>query len=78
MHIGINNSIPSVSLIIGILEDEENKIRRLIDTGAVMNTSNLRFHMWVMSQCSKIVDDLLQCGKDTAYDIVHLLTALDL
>ena len=43
-----------------------------------MNTSKFDFHMWVMSQCLDIVDEFLQCGKDTAYDVVHLLAALDL
>ena len=78
MHIGINNSLPSVSLILGIREDEENKMRMLMDTGAAMNTGNIDFHMWVMSQCPDIVDEFLQCGKDTEYDVVHLLAALDL
>ena len=78
MPIGINNYPPSVSLILGIREDEENKMRMLVDTGAAMNTGNIDFHMWVMSQCPDIVDEFLQCGKDTEYDVVHLLAALDL
>ena len=53
-------------------------MRMLVDTGAAMNTSKFDFHMWVMSQCLDIVDEFLQCGKDTAYDVVHLLVALDL
>ena len=57
MPIGINNSLPSVSLILGTLADEKNKIRMLVDTGAAMNTGNLRFHMLVMSQCPDIVDE---------------------
>ena len=78
MPIGINNSLPSVSLILGIQEDEESKMRMLVDTGAAMNTGNLQYHLWVMSQCPDIVHEFLQCGKDTAYDVVHLLAALDL
>ena len=31
-----------------------------------------------MLQCREIVDDFLQCGKDIDYDVVHLLSALDL
>ena len=31
-----------------------------------------------MSQCPDIVDYVLQCGKDTVYDVVNLLAALDL
>ena len=53
-------------------------MRILVDTGIAMNTGNFDFHMWVMSQCPDIVDEFLQCGKDTAYDVVHLLAALDL
>ena len=34
MPIGINDSLPSVSLIFGILVDEENKMRMLVDTRA--------------------------------------------
>ena len=31
-----------------------------------------------MSQCPDIVEAYLQCGKDKNYDILHLLSALDL
>ena len=34
--------------------------------------------MWAMLQCPDIVDNFLRCGKDTAYDVVHLLATLDL
>ena len=78
MPIGINNSLHSVSLILGILEVEENKMSMLVDTGAAMNTGNFDFHMWVMLQCPDIVDGFWECGKDTTYDVVHLLTSLDL
>ena len=74
--IGINSSLPSINLMLGILEDEENKMRMLVDIGAVINIGNFDFHMWVMSQCPYIVDDFLQCGKDTDYDVVHLLAVL--
>ena len=78
MPIGIHNFLPSVSLILGSLEGEENKMRMLVDTGSAINTGNLRFHMWVMSQCPDIVDEFLQYGNDTLYDVVHLLVTLDL
>ena len=78
MPIGINNSLPSVSLILGSREEEENKMRMLVDTGAAMNTGNIDFHLWVMSQCPDIVDEFLQCGTNTEYDVVHLLAALDI
>ena len=45
MPIGINNSLPSVSLILSILEDEENKTRILVDTMAVTNTGNFDYHI---------------------------------
>ena len=78
MPIDINNSLPSISLILGILEAEEDKMRMLVDTGVTMNTGDYDFHIWVISQCPDIVDEFLQCGKDTAYDVVHLFTAFDL
>ena len=31
-----------------------------------------------MSQCPEMVKGHLQCGKDTAYDVVHVLRSLDL
>ena len=71
MYISINNSLPSINLHIDNPEDDENHIRILGDTGAVMNTGSLEYHLWVMSQCP-------ECGKNTSYDIFHLLTALDL
>ena len=40
MHITINCSLQSVNLQYGILEDDENGIRMLIDIGTVMNTDN--------------------------------------
>ena len=78
MPICISNCLPSVSLILGIQEEEKSKMRMLVDTGAAMNTDNLQYHLWVMSQCPDIVHGFLQCGKDTAYDVVHILAALDL
>ena len=77
MSIGINNSLSSVSLQLGIPEDDENRIRMLVDTGTAMNTGDFQYHMWVMYQCPDIVDTFLQCGKDPAYNVVHLAT-LDL
>jgi len=46
-----------MSLHLGMPEDNENKMPMLVDTGTAMNTGNLRFHMWVMSQCPNIVDE---------------------
>ena len=45
----INNSLPSICFHLGSVENEENKIRMLLDTGAAMNSGNLTYHLWVMS-----------------------------
>ena len=78
MPISINNSLPSVHLNVGLLVDEENKMRMLLDTSAAMNTGNLAYHQWVMSQCPSMVAEYLECGDGTEYDVVQLLAALDL
>ena len=70
MPISINNSLPSVCLHLGSVEDEENKMRMLLDTGAAMNSGNLTYHLWVMSQCLEMVGEFIQCGDDTGYDVV--------
>ena len=57
MPISINNSLPSMCLHLGILEDDENRMQMLVDTGAVMNTSDLKYHLWVMAQCPDIVEE---------------------
>ena len=48
MSININHSLPSVNQHIGNPENAENYIRVLVDTGAVINAGNLKYHMWVM------------------------------
>ena len=53
-------------------------MRMLVDTGAAMNTGNLAYHQWVMSQCPSMVAEYLECGDGTEYDVVQLLAALDL
>ena len=68
MHISINNSLPSVHLNIGLLVNEQNKIRMLVDTGAAMNAGNLDYHKWVMSQCPIMMAEY--CGAGTEYDVV--------
>ena len=54
------------------------RIRMFVDTGAVMNTGSLEYHLWVMSYGPGIVETYLRCGSDTAYDAVHLLASIDL
>lgn len=82
MLIGINNSLLSASLHLGIPEDNENRMRILVNTGTAMNTGNLQYHilqyhMWVMSYYPEIVDKFVQCVKDTAYDVMNLVVALN-
>ena len=78
MPISINNSLPSVTLHLGLLEDEENTMRMLVDTRAAMNSGNLAYHLWIMSECPKMVGEFIQCGGTSDYDVVKLLVALDL
>ena len=78
MSISINNSSPSSNLHLGLLEDDENKMRMLVDTGATMNSGNLTCHLWVMSECPEIVREFIQYGGKSDYDVVKLLAALDL
>ena len=49
MHIPINNSLPSICLHIGSVEDEENEMRMLLDIGGATNSGSLTYHLWVMS-----------------------------
>ena len=58
--------------------DNENKMSILVDTGAAMNTGNKTYHQWVMSQCPSIVNEYIEYGPNTDYDIVQILVALDL
>ena len=70
MPIPINKSLPSVCLHLGSVEDEENKMYMLLDTDAAMNSGNLTYHLWVMSQCPEMVGGFIQCGDGTGYDVV--------
>ena len=45
MSIPINNSLPSICLHLGSVEDEENKMRMLLDTDAAMNSASLTYHL---------------------------------
>ena len=59
MSIPMNNTLPSVCLHFGSVEDEENKMRMLLDTGAAMNSGNLTYHLWIMSQYPDMVGDFI-------------------
>ena len=78
MPIPINNSLPSVCLHLGSVEDEKNKMRMLLNTDAVMNLGSLAYYLWIVLQCPEMVCDFIQCCDGTRYDIVHFLVALDL
>lgn len=78
MPIPINNSLPSVYLHLGLVDNEENKIRMLLDAGDAMNSGNLTYHILVMLEFLEMVGEFIQCGADTRYDVVQLLAALDL
>ena len=53
-------------------------MRKLVDTGAVMNSGDNDYHLKAMSQCLEMVAEYVQRGEDTNYDVVELLTTLDL
>ena len=78
MSISIKNVLPSVCLNIGLIIDNENKMRMLVDTSASMNTGNAYYHLWVISQCPSMVAECVECGTNTEYNVVQLLAALDL
>ena len=78
MPISIDDSLPSVNIHVGLLEDDENKMIMLVDTGAALNSGNLTYHLWVMSKCPEMVGEFVQCGGKSDYDVVKLLAALDL
>lgn len=65
MPIQINNYVRSIYLHLGLIKGEENKMRMLLDTCATMNSGNLHYYRWVMSQCPEIVREFIQCGTDT-------------
>ena len=52
-------------------------MRILVDTGLAINSGHKHYHLWVMSQCPEMIAEYLQCGKDTNYDVVQFISALD-
>ena len=74
--IAINSFLPFASLHLDIPKDDKNRMWILVDTRATMNTGNLQYHIWVMSQYPEMVDKFLQCSKYTDYDVIHSLVAL--
>ena len=61
MPISINNSLPSVSILLGLTREADNGVRMLVDTGASMNSGYLDYHLWVMYLWS----------DDRAYSLPH-------
>ena len=61
MPISINNSLPSISILLGLTTEADNGMRMLVETGTAMNSEYLYYHLWVMSQCPEIVAEFLQC-----------------
>ena len=78
MPIAINNSLPSINMLIGILVDDQNRMSMLVDTGSAMNTGDKTYHQWVMSQCPSMFAEYIECGPNTDYDVVQILAALGL
>ena len=78
MPISIDYYLPSINLHISNPKVNKNRMRMLVDISDTMNSENLNYHPWVMSQCPIMVDEYFQCSKDTAYDMVKLLATLDL
>ena len=50
MPIVINNSLPSINLHLGMVKDDKNHIRMIIDTGVAINTVKVFYCLWVISQ----------------------------
>ena len=67
MPIHVNNVLPSICLHLGLIEDEETKMKMLFDTSATMNHGNLTYHLYVISQCLEMVGKFIQCGAETDY-----------
>ena len=49
MPIAINNSFPSIKMLIGVLSDNENKMSMFVDTGAATNTVETFTIVWLLS-----------------------------
>ena len=65
-------------MYIDSIADGENKMRSLVDTSAAMSTYSKVYHQYVMYQYPRMIAEYLERGVDTKYDMVQLLTSLDL
>ena len=77
MSITINTYLPSICLYFGLIVDEENKTKMLLDTGAAVNFGNLSYHFWLRPEHPEMVGEFVQYGDNTGYDVVQLIAALD-
>ena len=58
--------------------EAENWIRILVDTDAAMNASNKDYHLLCTLQFPIMIIEYLLYIPETEYDVVQLLTALNL
>ena len=53
-------------------------MRMQLDIGTTIDSGNITYHLWAISECSEIMGEFIQCGTYILFDIVHLLSDLDL
>ena len=76
MPISINNRLPCVDFQVGIGVHHSLSLRMLVDSGAAMNTGHLKYHRFIMAQFSDIIEEYIECGPGTKYDLVKLKVAV--
>ena len=52
-------------------------MRMQLDTGTTINSGNITYHLWTISECPEKMGEFIQCGTYTGYEVVQLLAALD-
>ena len=72
MPISINNNLPCVDFRVGNGAHHSPSLCMLVDSVAAMNTGHLAYHHSVMAQFLDIVEEYIECGPGTKYDLVHL------
>ena len=50
-------------------KDDDNCMRMLVNTGTVINTGNLKYHLWVTLHYLEMVEEYLQCKEGTKYEV---------
>ena len=74
--ISINNNLPCVDFRVGNGAHHSPSLYMLVDSGAAMNTGHLTYHRSVMAQFPDIIEEYIECGPGTKYDLVHLKVAV--